>query len=111
MLLIFVILLIVIIILPALIIIPQAFTALNYFKFPVDEYSTKWFEKFFQNQEWIVGLERSLIIALFSAILATVIGTMAALAMNKLEFKGKSIFMGVMIAPMVVPVVIVGVAL
>lgn len=95
-------LLIFIMILPAIVIIPQAFTSLNYFKFPVEEMSTKWFDKFFENEQWIVGLERSL---------ATALGTMAALAMNKLEFKGKSLFMSIMIAPMVVPVVVVGVAL
>ncbi len=105
------ILLIIIMILPALVIIPQAFTSLNYFQFPVEEYSTKWFDKFFANEQWIVGLERSLIIAVISALVATALGTMAALAMNKLEFKGKSIFMSIMISPMVVPVVVVGVAL
>lgn len=104
-------LLIFIMILPAVVIIPQAFTSLNYFKFPVEETSMKWFEKFFDNQQWIVGLERSLIIAVLSAVVATALGTMAALAMNKLEFKGKSIFMSIMIAPMVVPVVVVGAAL
>lgn len=50
-------------------------------------------------------------IAVLAAVLATVIGTTAALAMNKLNFKGKSIFMSIMIAPMVVPVVVVGAAL
>ena len=100
--------LLVIIILPALIIVPQAFTSLNYFKFPVEEFSTKWFDKFFSNSEWIVGLERSLGIAIAAAILATVIGTLGAVAVNKLEFRGKSLFMGLMIAPMVVPVVIIG---
>ena len=102
-------LLIFIMILPAIVIIPQAFTSLNYFKFPVEEMSTKWFDKFFENEQWIVGLERSLAIAVISAILATALGTMAALAMNKLEFKGKSLFMSIMIAPMVV--LVVGVAL
>lgn len=108
---IFVFVLLIIVILPAIIIVPQAFTSLNYFKFPVEEYSTKWFEKFFENSEWIVGLERSLGIAIVSALLATIIGTMGALAVNRLHFKGKSVFMGIMISPMVVPVVIIGVAL
>ena len=111
MLYIYVFLLIFLMILPALVIIPQAFTSLNYFKFPVEETSWKWFEKFFGNEEWILGLGRSFGIAILSAILATILGTMAALAMNKLQFKGKSVFMSIMIAPMVVPVVVVGTAL
>lgn len=99
------------VILPAIIIIPQAFTATNFFKYPVEEFSMKWFTRFFDNSEWVTGLERSLCIAVATAILATVIGTMAAVAVQKLEFKGKSMFMSIMIAPMVVPVVITGVAL
>lgn len=103
--------LIFIMILPALIIIPQAFTSLNYFVFPVEEFSLKWFDKFFSNEQWIVGLQRSLMIAIVAAVVATALGTMAAFAMNRLEFKGKSLFMGIMISPMVVPVVVIGVAL
>ncbi len=52
-----------------------------------------------------------MMIAVLAAVLATVIGTTAALAMNKLNFKGKSIFMSILIAPMVVPVVVAGAAL
>lgn len=111
MLYVYTIVLIIVMILPAVVIIPQAFTSLNYFKFPVEETSFKWFEKFFDNEQWVVGLGRSMMIAVLAAILATVIGTMGALAMNKLNFKGKSVFMSIMIAPMVVPVVVVGAAL
>ena len=111
MLYVYTIVLIIVMILPAVVIIPQAFTSLNYFKFPVEETSFKWFEKFFDNEQWVVGLGRSMMIAVLAAVLATVIGTMGALAMNKLNFKGKSVFMSIMIAPMVVPVVVVGAAL
>lgn len=111
MLYVYTILLIIVMILPAVVIIPQAFTSLNYFKFPVEDTSFKWFEKFFDNEQWVVGLSRSMMIAVLAAVLATVIGTMGALAMNKINFKGKSIFMSIMIAPMVVPVVVVGAAL
>lgn len=106
-----VLLLIIIIILPAIIVIPQAFTSLNYFTYPIPSFDTKWFGKFAENSEWVVGLTRSLIIAVIVAIIATILGTLAAVAMQKLEFKGKGLFMGLMISPMVIPVVIIGVAL
>lgn len=111
MLVLIVFLILIIIILPAIVILPQSFTSLNYFTYPIPDYSLKWYEKFFANKEWIVGLERSLLIAVISAILATIIGTMAAVAIQKLSFKGKSVFMSLMIAPMVVPVIVTGVAL
>lgn len=111
MLYVFCFLVLLLILLPAIVIIPQAFTSLNYFTYPIPGWSDKWFDKFFSNKEWIVGLERSIIIAIFAAIVATILGTMAAVAVNKLQFRGKSIFMSFMIAPMVVPVIVVGVSL
>lgn len=104
-------LLLVIIIAPALVIIPQSFTSLNYFIYPIKEFSLKWYEKFFENEQWIESLERSLLIAILVAIFATFIGTLAALAVNKLQFKGKNLFLNLMLTPMIVPVVITGVAL
>lgn len=106
-----VLVLIFIIVLPAIIVIPQAFTSLNYFTYPIPSFDTKWLSKFAENSEWVVGLTRSLLIAVIVAIIATVLGTLAAVAMQKLEFKGKGLFMGLMISPMVIPVVIIGVAL
>lgn len=106
-----VIILLAIIILPALIVIPQSFTSLNYFTYPIPEYVMKWYERFWDNSEWVVGLTRSLVIAVIVAVVATVIGTMAAVAMQKINFKGKGLFMGLMLSPMVIPVVIIGVAL
>lgn len=98
----------VIIILPAIIIIPEAFTSLNYFEFPVTEFSMRWFDKFWNNSDWILGLGRSLLLAVISGIIATAIGTLAALAMKKLRFPFKSAFMMMMVAPMIIPVVIIG---
>lgn len=107
----FVFLMLFIIIAPALVIVPQSFTALNYFIYPIKAFSLKWYDKFMQNGEWLTSLERSLCIALMAAIVATILGTLAALAVNRLQFKGKKIFMNLMLTPMIVPVVITGVAL
>ena len=91
-------LLVFIIVLPAIIVIPQAFTSLNYFTYPIPEFVTKWIDKFWENSEWVVGLTRSLVIAVIVAVVATVLGTLAAVAMQKLEFKGKGLLMGLMIS-------------
>ncbi|MGN0182680.1 MAG: ABC transporter permease [Candidatus Ornithomonoglobus sp.] len=101
----------VLIIFPALIIIPEAFTSLNYFVFPVTEFSMKWFDKFWSNADWILGLGRSLFLAVLSGLIATAIGTIAALAMKKLRFPFKSAFMMLMVMPMIIPVVIIGAAM
>ncbi|MGN0908856.1 MAG: hypothetical protein ACI4NA_04485, partial [Succinivibrio sp.] len=62
----FVFLMLFIIIAPALVIVPQSFTALNYFIYPIKAFSLKWYDKFMQNGEWLTSLERSLCIALMA---------------------------------------------
>ncbi len=96
---------------PILVIIPMSFTSVSYFEFPPPGYSTKWYESFFSNSEWVEATFRSLTIAVCTAFVAVTIGIMAALAVTRLNFWGKQLFMSLMVAPMIIPLIIIGVAL
>ncbi|MGG1662497.1 ABC transporter permease [Brevibacillus sp. NRS-1366] len=96
---------------PILVIIPLSFSSSSFFQFPPSGYSLKWYGVFLDNQEWISAFIRSLYTACLTALLATVLGTMAATAVTRINFWGKKAFMAVMVAPMVVPVIIVAIAL
>ncbi|WP_066255476.1 ABC transporter permease [Neobacillus drentensis] len=96
---------------PILVVIPMSFSSASFFEYPIPGYSLKWYINFFNNQEWVVGLLRSLTIAIFTAILSTILGVMASLAVTRLNFWGKKLFMSLMVAPMIIPVIITGVAL
>ncbi|CAM5511432.1 hypothetical protein SSTU70S_05824 [Stutzerimonas stutzeri] len=56
------------------------------------------------------SLKNSLLIAPAATALAVVLGTLAAVGLTRAEFRGKALLMTVLISPMVVPVVIIGVA-
>ena len=96
---------------PILVIVPISFSSVSYFEFPPPGYSTKWYANFFSNSEWVEATFRSLTIALFTAILAATLGIMASLAVTRLNFWGKQVFMSLMVAPMIIPLIIIGVAL
>lgn len=96
---------------PILVVIPMSFTSISYFQFPPPDYSLKWYVKFMENEEWVDGLLRSLNVAFLTAIVASVLGTMASIAVTRLKFPGKKVFMALMVAPMIIPVIIVGIAL
>jgi putative spermidine/putrescine transport system permease protein len=98
-------------VLPILIIIPLSFSASRFFVFPPKEFSLEWFYNLFSNSVWIDSILRSLEIALYSMILALIIGVMASLACYRMNFKGKAIFMSIMVSPMMVPLIVVGIAL
>jgi putative spermidine/putrescine transport system permease protein len=96
---------------PILIVIPISFSSVSFFEFPPPGLSSKWYQSFAADQNWVGALLRSLNVAFFTAIVATVLGTMAAIAMTRLEFWGKRLFMSLMVAPIIIPVIIVGLAL
>ena len=75
-------------------------------------FTTKWYVKLFENDSIIDAALLSLQIAAVSATVATVFGTMAALSLVKFgRFRGRTLFTGVISAPLVMPEVITGLSL
>lgn len=70
----------------------------------------RWYEALFTSADWMRSLKNSLLIAPAATLLAVVLGTLAAVGLTRAEFRGKALLMTVLISPMVVPVVIIGVA-
>jgi len=74
-------------------------------------FSTDWYWKLFQNDQIIKAAILSLQIALLSATFATILGTMAGIALARFQrFKGRMLFSGLVTAPLVLPQVITGIA-
>ncbi len=100
-------------IIPILVVIPLSFNALPYFTFTPEMlrfdpagYSTKWYADFFSNPNWQGAVRNSVIIAFFATIIATVLGTLAALGLSRPEMPFKKAFMALLISPMIVPLII-----
>jgi putative spermidine/putrescine transport system permease protein len=74
--------------------------------FDPDSYSLRWYRDFVNNTQWIHSVENSFIIAVSSTILATFLGTMAALGLSKSHMPYRSLMMGLLISPMIVPLII-----
>jgi putrescine transport system permease protein len=75
-------------------------------------FSTKWYVSLFQNQQVWDALVLSLQIALISATLATILGTMAGITLARFtKFRGRTLFSGLVIAPLVMPEVITGISM
>ncbi len=98
---------------PIIVVIPLSFNAVPFFTFTPEMltldpagYSTKWYEEFFTSLNWRGAVLNSFKLAFFSTILATTLGTIAALGLSKAEMPAKTLIMGILISPMVVPVII-----
>ena len=74
-------------------------------------FTGKWYVSLFQNKEIMNALYTTLIIALLSALIATLIGTCAALGMQAMSSKMRTLFMGITNIPMLNADIVTGVSL
>ncbi|WP_372838893.1 ABC transporter permease [Phaeovulum sp.] len=118
---------------PILVIIPLSFNAEPYFTFTdkmvafdPEGYSLRWYDSLltfgmqnpdaprdsswwsdvWHNTTWLRVTKNSIIIGFFATILATVLGTPAALGLSRPEMPYRRLIMGVLISPMIVPLII-----
>ena len=98
---------------PILVIVPLSFNAVPFFTFTPEMlaldpagYSTKWYEDFFTNLNWRGAVWNSVIIAFFSTIIATTLGTLAALGLSRPVMPARTLLMSILISPMIVPLII-----
>ncbi len=74
-------------------------------------FSTRWYGELFRNDRVIDAAILSLQIAVVSATCATILGTMAGIALARARrFRGRTLFSGLVTAPLVMPEVITGIA-
>lgn len=75
-------------------------------------FSTRWYEALLGNRALLDAAWVSLRVAFLSATLATALGTLAAVALVRLgRFRGRTLFSGMIYAPLVMPEVITGLSL
>ena len=75
-------------------------------------FSFRWYQALWENEQIIDAALLSLRIAFVSATFATLLGTLAALAITRLgRFRGRTLFSGMLAAPLVMPEVITGLSL
>jgi putrescine transport system permease protein len=75
-------------------------------------WSTRWYTEFFNDRAMLDAAWMSVRVGVVSATAATVLGTLAAAALSRGErFKGRTLFSGMLYAPLVMPEVITGLSL
>ena len=67
---------------------------------------TSWWGDVWNNARWVGAAKNSIIIGVFSTILATVLGTLAALGLSRPEMPFRRLIMAILISPMIVPIII-----
>ena len=98
---------------PILVIVPLSFNAEPYFtftegmlRFDPEAYSLRWYREIVENDAWTRALGNSLLIGLAATVLATALGTLAALGLASRAMPARRAAMGLLISPMVTPLII-----
>lgn len=81
------------------------------FRFPIEKFSTRWYEEIANRPEMLGALWNSLIVGLIASLSATLLGLLAAKAITRYTLPGKGLALGLISMPLFIPEVLLGLAL
>ncbi len=82
-----------------------------YVAFPLKGFTTRWYAEMAGNEALLQALKNSVMVGGTVAVIATVLGTLAARAFTRYRFAGRKPLFGIIVIPLVVPGIILGIAL
>lgn len=95
-------------VLPTLVAVPVSFTPVRSFAVPTESPSIRWYVNFFTDQRWLDALRNSLVIAASTSVIATSVGTVAALALDRARGRGRGLAAALLLTPSIVPIILLG---
>ncbi|WP_426935626.1 ABC transporter permease [Pseudomonas fulva] len=96
-------------IIPCLIVIPMSFSASQYLEFPPREWSLRWYQAYLGSPEWMAATWMTFKVAICSTFIATLFGTLAAYALAQVRGGLAVLVRGLIMLPMLVPIILVAV--
>jgi spermidine/putrescine transport system permease protein len=97
--------------LPILVLILYSFNQGGVGGFPPKHFTLRWYQQLFADGEIWDSVLNSLLVALGAVVLSLTLGLLAALALDRANFPGKSLFRRLVLLPLVLPGIITGLSL
>jgi spermidine/putrescine transport system permease protein len=102
---------IIVLFLPIVLLVIFAFNDSTKLAFPLRGFTTRHFAELVKNRQVLQAVRTSITLGVVSSLVATLLGTMGAIAVVRFDFPGKGTFLAVAALPLVIPYVILGVSL
>lgn len=96
---------------PVFIIVPLSFSSAPYLTFPPPGFSLRWYESYLFSRQWQAATLFSFELAAIVTLLATVLGTMAAISLVRGRFPAKRLIGAFLLSPMFVPIIIIAIGI
>lgn len=98
-------------ILPLLVLLPVSFSGQEFLSWPPTGLGLRWYREIFSSPVWLDAAGRSFVVALLTTVVCLVVAVPASFAFQRLEGGGASAAFAAMIAPLLVPRMVIAVAL
>lgn len=98
-------------VLPTLLVIPMSLGTAEYLEFPPKSITLRWYNALFSDPDWLAATWFSLKIALATTPCATIVGTLAAIALARGDLPGKAVLQAISLSPLIVPGIIIAVSI
>lgn len=96
-------------VLPTLIVIPMSFSASQFLEFPPQHWSLRWYAHYVQSPAWRQATATSVEVSVLTALLATTLGTAAAYGLFVAAMRAARLVGTVLLAPIIVPVILIAI--
>ncbi len=101
---------------PVIVIVPLSFNAEPFFTFTEkmltldpEGYSLRWYVEIFENPNWLLAIQNSVVVAISATAIATTLGTLAALGLSEPRMPYRTVVMSVLMFPLIVPLIVTAV--
>ncbi len=96
---------------PIVITVVVSFNKGNYIVFPPDGFSLRWYLEFFNDYSWMMVFKNSLMVAVPTMVISTIVGVLSALGYMRREFPGRNLINLAIMTPFLVPGILIGICL
>ena len=97
--------------LPILIVVALSFSSASYLTFPPPAFGLRWYRAYLGSREWLASTWLSLGVAACVVVLATTLGTLAALGLPRLPRSMRAVVGGLILSPLIVPGIVVAIGI
>jgi putative spermidine/putrescine transport system permease protein len=96
---------------PIVVVITVSFSSLDYLAFPPPAFGLRWYRAYFGSESWLQPTWLSFWVAGCVVVLATILGTLASLGIQRLPRPLRVVASGVVLSPLIVPVIVVAIGI
>ncbi|MFO1219533.1 MAG: ABC transporter permease [Burkholderiaceae bacterium] len=95
---------------PIAAIVPLSFSSGSFLTYPMPGFSLRWYHEVLGGERWMRALGNSLVVGFAATVISVVLGTLAALGLQRWRGALAAALRLVMLSPMIVPVILIAVA-